>query len=74
MTKILRAQVRSTALRAVSYDTDAKILTVTFRRGATATYPKVPRAVFDAMIKAPSPGRYYRQVIQARFGSNGRGS
>ena len=74
MAKILRAQVRSTALRDVSYDADARILTVTFQRGATATYPKVPRAVFDAMIKAPSVGRYYRQVIQARFGRNGRGS
>jgi hypothetical protein len=74
VTKVLRARVRSTALREVSYDADAKILTVTFRRGATASYPRVPRAVFDAMIKAPSPGRYFRQVVQARFGKDGRGS
>ena len=61
-------KVRSTAIRQVDYDAGSQALTVRFLKGGLAVYEGVPRAVFDAMIKAPSVGRYYRQVIQARYG------
>jgi len=64
---MISARVRSSAIREVQYEPSGERLIVIFAKGGSASYLDVPRSVFDAMIRAPSVGRYYRQVVRKRY-------
>ena len=60
--------VESTAIATVGYDTDGQLLQVEFRNRTRYRYFEVPAAVHQALLSAPSKGRYFNQAIRGRFG------
>ena len=61
------ATVESTTLAAVAYDETQKLLQLEFCSQAVYLYSGVPAAVHQALLGAPSKGRYFNQTIRGRF-------
>lgn len=59
--------VESTNLSNVDYDAEEQTLRIQFRDGSIYAYSSVPEAVFDALLAAPSKGRYFRSSIRNQF-------
>ena len=59
--------LRSTAIASAGYDPDTRTLEVEFVNGRTYTHPDVPQAVYDALVSAPSPGRFYTDNIKGVY-------
>lgn len=59
--------LKSSMLRGCSYDPDKKILDITFVSGRTYTHDNVPEDVYDGLVSAPSPGRYYNEMIKGQY-------
>jgi KTSC domain len=57
----------SSAIDRAAYDTDTLELNVTFTSGQTYTFHNVPLEIFDGLESAPSPGRYYHQMIKGQY-------
>jgi len=60
------ASSRSQAINEISYDADAKSLTVVFDRG-TYVYADVPAEVHEALVNSESQGTYYRNEIRGKY-------
>lgn len=60
--------LKSSNLRAVSYDEDERTLTVYFVNGNSYEYADVPKSVYDALINASSAGRYFNRFIKGVYG------
>lgn len=61
-------EVKSQAINSISYNADAKTLTVAFDRG-TYVYADVPAEVYEALRKSESQGTYYRENIKGKYTS-----
>jgi hypothetical protein len=61
------ATVESTTLATVAYDETQKLLQLEFGSQAVYLYSDVPAAVHQALLCAPSKGRYFNQTIRGRF-------
>jgi KTSC domain len=61
------ATVESTTLATVAYDESRKLLQLQFCRQAVYLYFGVPSAVHQALLGAPSKGRYFNQTIRGQF-------
>jgi hypothetical protein len=61
------ATVESTTLATVAYDETRKLLQLEFCSQAVYLYSGVPAAVHQALLGAPSKGRYFNQMIRGRF-------
>jgi hypothetical protein len=61
------ATVESTTLATVAYDESQKLLQLEFGSQAVYLYFGVPSAVHQALLDAPSKGRYFNQTIRGRF-------
>ncbi len=59
--------VLSTTLARVGYDETRQVLQLEFRSRALYQYRGVPRAVHQALLGAPSKGRYFNQAIRGKF-------
>jgi hypothetical protein len=59
--------VESTTLAMVAYDATRELLQLEFRSRAIYQYFGVPEAVHTALLRAPSKGSYFNQVIRGRF-------
>jgi KTSC domain-containing protein len=59
--------VQSTTLATVIYDEAREVLPLEFRRRALYQYGGVPRRVHEALLGAPSQGRYFNRAIRGRF-------
>jgi hypothetical protein len=59
--------VESTTLAALAYDDAREILQVEFRSRAIYSYFGVPGSVYEALVAAPSKGRYFNREIRGRF-------
>lgn len=59
--------VESTTLATVAYHDDRKLLQLEFRSRAIYQYFGVPAAVHEALLQAPSKGRYFNRAIRRRF-------
>jgi hypothetical protein len=57
----------SSNIKDVSYNAEAKRLTVTFMSGATYHYDGVPASVYAAISAAASPGGYFAAAIKDKF-------
>ena len=59
--------VTSSNILSVGYDAERTSLVVTFKRErnepATYTYPGVSLSVFEGMLSAESPGKYFNQYV-----------
>jgi hypothetical protein len=63
----LRVAIESTTLASVAYDETRKLLQLEFCSQAVYIYLGVPAAVHQALLSAPSKGRYFNQAIRGRF-------
>jgi hypothetical protein len=61
------ATVESTTLATVAYDEARELLQLEFCSRAVYLYFGVPAAVHQALLGAPSKGRYFNQTIRGRF-------
>ena len=59
--------VASTTLVTVAYDETQKLLQLEFCSQAVYLYSDVPATVHQALLGAPSKGRYFNQTIRGRF-------
>ena len=59
--------VSSSALRAVGYDAERRILEIEFQNGAVYCYYDVPAEVHLGLMAADSHGRYFNQQIRGAF-------
>ena len=59
--------VASTTLATVAYDESRKLLQLEFCSQAVYLYFGVPSAVHQALLGAPSKGRYFNQTIRGQF-------
>lgn len=57
----------SSAISDASYDDETQELNVTFNSGQTYTFRGVPAEIYDGLISASSPGRYYHQNIKGQY-------
>lgn len=64
---MLAARLSSSAIERILYDEDSKALFICFRETGRYLYSGVPRAVYEGLKKAPSPGRYFNQCIRRRY-------
>jgi len=61
------ATVESTTLAAIAYDEARELLQLEFCTRAVYLYFGVPPAVHQALLDAPSKGRYFNRNIRGRF-------
>jgi hypothetical protein len=61
------ATVDSTTLATVAYDEAQELLQLEFRSRAVYLYFGVPATVHEALLGAPSKGKYFNQAIRGRF-------
>jgi KTSC domain-containing protein len=59
--------VESSTLATVAYDGARELLQLEFCRGAVYQYFGVPSTVHQALLSAPSKGRYFNHTIRGRF-------
>jgi hypothetical protein len=59
-----RIPVRSSVIRSAGYDPRTTTLQVEFRSKLVYNYRRVPRARFNALLKAESKGRYFNANIR----------
>ena len=63
----MRVAIESTTLASVAYDETRKLLRLEFCSQAAYVYFGVPAAVHQALLSAPSKGRYFNRTIRGRF-------
>ena len=61
------ATVESTTLATVAYDEARELLQLEFCSRVVYLYFGVPAAVHQALLDAPSKGRYFNQTIRGRY-------
>ncbi len=63
------AALKSSNLAAADYDAETKALTIQFKGGGVYTYHDVDEALYQDLLTAESPGRYFQTWIkdQHRF-------
>ena len=61
------ANLNSSLIARVAYDDEAEALSIWFRETGRYVYSGVPRAIYDALKKAPSAGRYFNDCIKRRY-------
>ena len=59
--------VESTTLAAFAYDDARGILQLEFRSGLIYHYFDVPASVHEALLCAPSKGKYFNRAVRDRF-------
>ena len=59
--------LNSSMIRRIVFDDDAGALTICFRSGLRYIYEGVPRAIYDALGKAASAGRFFNEEIKGRY-------
>jgi hypothetical protein len=62
-----RIAVESDTLATIGYDVGCGILELEFRSGAIYQFFGVPYSVYEALLTAPSKGRYFNGAIRVCF-------
>lgn len=63
---VILVPVTSSNVLAVGYCEKPPMLVVQFKAGAYA-YPRVPRVLFDALLQAPSKGKFINILIKPAY-------
>ena len=56
--------VTSSNIKAVGHDKKERVLDVAFHSGSEYTYKNVPRSLYDRLLKAKSPGKFFNKHIK----------
>ncbi len=59
--------LRSSMIQRIVFDEDAHTLQVSFRSGLKYIYEGVPRAIYDALGKAGSAGRFFNAHVKGHY-------
>jgi len=62
-----RVPIRSTAIRSAAYSAEKHVLEIEFITRLVYQYQHVPRAIFRALMKAKSKGRYFNEKIRDHY-------
>ena len=62
-----RQLIVSTALKSVGYDAVAHVFEVELQSGLIYRYFDVPLSVYEALMSAPSKGRYFDDNVQGKY-------
>jgi hypothetical protein len=62
------ASLSSSALSSASYDDETLELEIRFTSGQTYTFYNVPPEIYEGLVSAPSPGRYFHSQIKGIYG------
>lgn len=62
-----RVKVSSSNIASVGYDESSKTLEIEFTGGRIYQYAKVPEVAFRELVKASSPGSYFKDNIRERY-------
>lgn len=66
--EVSEARVNSTAIDLISYDPDTKALGIAYKGGTKEyIFPNVPKEEFEALMRAPSKGKYVQFVIKPKY-------
>lgn len=57
----------SSQVEKVKYNSESKVLTVTFKPGKNYEYAEVPQDIFDGLLAAESAGKYLNQFVKPTF-------
>ena len=60
-------RLHSSMIDRIVFDDEAETLAISFRNSRGYLYLGVPRAIYDALGKARSAGRYFNESIKGRF-------
>ena len=61
------ANLNSSLISRVAYDDESEALSIWFRETGRYVYYGVPSAIYEALKKAPSAGRYFNEFIKRRY-------
>lgn len=62
-----RQSVSSSDLKSVGFDARSQTLEIEFHSGGIYEYRAVPQAIYDALMSAPSHGKYFHAHIKERY-------
>ena len=62
-----RQSVESSMLQEVGYDPERRVLEVEFASGEVYDYYDVPPEVYDGLLRAESPGQYFRDHVRGVY-------
>jgi hypothetical protein len=62
-----RTRIASSVIYSIGYDEEKHILEVEFGLRRVYRFAKVPRKEYEALMTAPSAGRYFNTVIRKKF-------
>jgi KTSC domain len=62
-----RDPVSSSHIASVGYDASEQVLEIEFESGGVYRYTGVARHVYQGLLSASSPGRYFHQQIRDRY-------
>jgi hypothetical protein len=60
-------ELKSSVLVGADYDVPTRILTLAFMSGKQYQYADVPLTVYQELVLADSPGKYYGEHIRGHF-------
>jgi len=58
---------RSSAVHAIGYDVESRVMEVIFTGGGIYNFENVPPEVFTEFIRATSKGAYFQDHVRGRF-------
>ena len=61
------AKLNSSMISRVAYDEEGEALSIWFRETGRYIYSDVPRAIYEGLRRAASPGRYFNEAVKGRF-------
>jgi hypothetical protein len=62
-----RKPVNSSNIRSIGYDLSSKILEIEFHNGGIYQYLNVPSSIHEALMNAPSQGKYFHRNVKAVY-------
>lgn len=57
----------SSLIDRIVFDDETGTLSISFRQSGKYIYHGVPRAIYDALARAQSAGRFFNEAIKGRF-------
>ena len=60
-------QLRSSNLASADYSPETRAMTIHFKSGGVYTYADVDESVYDGLLSAASPGKYFADQIKDTF-------